>query len=149
MKYLNAAQFAFVLDITKDEARAKMCVAWSKAKGIYNAAAWEKKDPYGKEKLVDPYPPAMEIDMLSRQLNLPTLQESCDDIAYNYLNRPGSRKWILCDFPEKAIKRAADAGKTASLKIPPALESMLPTTIKVQILDEWRARYPLVNISNK
>lgn len=149
MKYITAAQFAFVLDVTKDEARAKMCVAWSKAKGITNSATWEKKDIYSKEKLVDPYPQAMEIAMLAEHLNIPTLIDSCNDIEQNYLKRPGSRKWILCDYPEKSIKKAADSGKNASLRIPKALESMLPTGIKIQILDEWRARYPLAKIESK
>src|ERR1700749_543068 len=131
MKFLNAAQFAFILDMKQEDARAMMCRAWAKAKGIQNAAAWERtragSDTY---KIVDPYPRVMEISMLAENLNLPTLQQSCDDIENNYLKRPGSHKWILCDYPEKKI------GAGDALKIPKALDSLLPTSVKVQILDE-------------
>jgi hypothetical protein len=34
MNHLNAQQLAFILDIKKEDARAKMCNAWEKSKGI-------------------------------------------------------------------------------------------------------------------
>lgn len=137
MKFINAQQLAFVLDINKEDARAKMCVAWSRANGLSNSA---HRKP-GSKKIIDDYPLAMEIEMLAKQLNLPTLQSSVDDITENYLTRPASKKWILCDFPEKAIKKAAEDGKVAKLNIPPALKSMLSNRDVEFIKREWAKRY--------
>ena len=96
MNFLNKNQLAFILDIKAKDARAKMCHAWAASKGIPNTAIRNKK-----EKIEDNYPDAMPIDLLAEHLNLPTLQSSVDDIQDNYLKRPASKKWILCDFPEK------------------------------------------------
>jgi hypothetical protein len=139
MKFINAQQLAFVLEITKEDARCKMCVAWSKSKGIENAAEYDKND-----KLVDPYPLAMEIEMLAKELNLPTLQDSVDDICNNFLVRPAAKKWILCDYPEKQIKKCDDAGKPYKVTIPPALKSMLSASDIEKIKAEWRSRYKKV-----
>lgn len=147
MTYLNAQQLAFILDIKKEDARARMCNAWCKAKGIPNdsdnegpkvaGATWEKK------KLIDSYPQAMPVEMLSEQLNLPTLQVMIDDIRNNYLKRPATRKYILADFPEKQIQLAEKAGKQAPYKIavPPALKSFLNQESLRTIENEWRSRF--------
>jgi hypothetical protein len=139
MKFINAQQLAFVLDIKKEDARAKMCVAWSKSKNIENTAHYDKNG-----KLKDDYPLAMDIEMLSKELNLPTLQEMVNDIESNYLNRPATRKWILCDYPEKQIKKCEDAGKPHKVSIPPALKSMLSISDVELIKSEWRNRYKRV-----
>lgn len=137
MKFINSQQLAFVLDIAKQDARAKMCVAWAKSKGIENAAYYDEETG----KLKDDYPQAMEIEMLARELNLPTLQEMVDDITNNYLTRPATRKWILCDYPEKQIKKCEDSGKPHRVNLPPALKSMLNTTDVDRIKSEWKNRY--------
>lgn len=133
MNFLNKKQLAFILDIKAEEARAKMCVAWCKDKGITNKAFINDKD-----KVVDEYPETMPIEMLSSQLNLPTLQSSVDDIVQNYLSRKASRKWILCDYPEKKIGLGV---KTSSIKIPPALRSMLPSESVKTIQEYWSKNY--------
>lgn len=146
--FLNKKQLAFILDITSEEARAKMCVAYSRELGKPNAATYRrKKDKNGdeteKKVLVDPYPDTMLIEMLSKQLNLPTLQEMVDDVQNNYLNRPATKKWILCDYPEKKIKLATDEGKQfTTLSIPPGLKSLAKTSVQEQIKKEWAERYP-------
>jgi hypothetical protein len=136
MKFLNAQQLAFVLDIKKEDARAKMCVAWSSDKGEEN-----KAERNAKGKLVDPYPVAMPIDMLAEKLNLPTLQQSVDDICENYLKRPASKKWILCDFPEKHLAKNKEAGQDKVINIPSALKSFLKKEDRELIANEWQARY--------
>lgn len=138
LTFLNSQQLAFILEIKKEDARAKMCYAWCKYKGIENEATRNTKN-----KIVDSYPQAMPIEVLSKELNLPMLQDSVNDICNNFLNRPGTKKWILCDFPEKEIKSRVDKGMPNPYKIniPPALKSMLPTSIQNQIMEEWRKRY--------
>lgn len=133
---LTKQQLAFLLDIKAEEARAKMCHAWTKSKGIENEAFVNDKN-----KVVDSYPLAMDVGMLSLHLNLPTLQEMVNDVEQNYLNRPASKKWILCDFPEKTMKTAKEAGKKLRVDIPPALRSMLPVKIQQLIKLEWQKRY--------
>lgn len=138
MTFLNAQQLAFILDIKKEDARAKMCVAWAASKGEENKAARNAKG-----KIEDPYPVAMPVQMLAQFLNLPTLQESVNDITDNYLNRPASKKWILCDLPEKIIKKAeAEGDPNPKFAIPPALRSMLPKSQQEIIFKEWEKRFP-------
>jgi hypothetical protein len=137
MNFLNSQQLAFILDIKKEDARAKMCFAWCADKGIQNRAIRNAKN-----KIIDDYPGAMPVEMLAVQLNLPTLQAMVDGIVTNYLIRPATRKWILSDYPEKMVKKAQDEGALPKLAIPAGLRSMLPTAIVTQIYDHWLDRYP-------
>jgi hypothetical protein len=151
MNYLNAKQLAFLLDIDVQEARKKIVYAYCKEKGEPVPTKRVKQDDIKKEEAkahkewlaYSEYPIALSIEILSVRLNLPTLQQSVDDIENNYLNRPGSKKWILCDYPEKKIKSFAntDGGKK-KLTLPGALASMLPKAIQDKIYQEWRERFP-------
>lgn len=144
MNFLNAQQLAFILDIKKEDARAKMCNAWCKAHGIEKTDSWKvevKAERDGKGKVKDDYPFAMPVDMLSNHLNLPTLQQMIDDIVNNYLTRPATKKYILCDYPEKLVLKAKEDGVKPKAVIPPALRSMLPIETQRTILDEWMRRY--------
>jgi hypothetical protein len=137
MNHLNKNQLAFILDIKAEDARAKMCHAWCTHEGIENKAFRNEK-----EKIEDDYPEAMPIEILASQLNLPTLQQSVDDIVNNYLNRPASKKWILCDYPEKEIEKGTKAGKPLiKLNIPKALRSMVKQDVQKEIKKEWHSRY--------
>lgn len=149
MNELNAQQLAFVLDIKKEDARAKMCQAWEKEKGIQKTANHELRGAKRnvKKKIEDPYPQSMLIEMLARQLNLPDLQICVDDIHQNYLTRSGSKKWILCDYPEKTIKKYVDNNKQPVLNFPPALLSMLPSDTVQTIKTEWAKRFPKVTVA--
>ncbi len=135
---LTKQQLAFILDIKAEEARAKMCVAYAKFKGEENQA--EEND---NGKIVDPYPLSISIEILSKYLNLPTLQQSVNDIESNFLVRPASKKWILCDFPETTIRLAEQSGKDYPIKInlPPALRSMLPKETLKQVYDSWASAF--------
>lgn len=88
------------------------------------------------------FPTEMEIPILSEHLGIPTLQDAVNDIANNYLVRPASKKWILCDYPEKQIKTCLDADKPARIPFPKALESLLPAAIADTIRKEWTKRFP-------
>jgi hypothetical protein len=145
MTSLNSQQLAFILDIKKEDARAKMCVAWCKAKGIPNKAERDtKSDGTRTGKVKDPYPAGMPIDLLAEHLNLPTLQQSVDDITTNFLTRPGSKKWILCDLPEKLKLKAQEEGKPVKFAIPPALRSMLPDDQIEFIRNQWKINHQIV-----
>lgn len=137
MKELDAQQLAFILDIKKGDARAKMCVAWANHRGEDNKATWN----HTGTKVDDPYPKTMPIELLAKELNLPTLQRSVDDIVNNYLVRPATRKWILCDYPEQQIRKHEEAGTPKPVRIPPALRSMLRPEIMQEILKEWQDRH--------
>lgn len=145
MNFLNAQQLAFILEIKKEDARARMCRAWQKSKGIELETTGKQlgkmKDvKRGKSKKIeDDYPQAMPIDLLAEGLNIPSLQKMVNDIELNYLNRPASKKWILVDYPEKFIKKCEESGKQfpVSIDIPPALKSILPAHTKEKIYSYW------------
>jgi hypothetical protein len=137
MKFINSKQLAFILDIQKEDARAKMCTAWAKSQGIENAAEWSKTG-----KIIDVYPVTMEVEMLAKELNIPTLSQMILDVADNYLKRPAYKKWILCDYPEKEIKKCKESGKPFKLSIPTGLRSLLSDADLNVIKSEWRTRFP-------
>lgn len=142
MTQLNSQQLAFILDIKKEDARAKMVRAYEKSKGIelrdnieVATANWSEK---GKVK--DEHPAFMKIEILAAGLNIPDLQKMVDDICLNYLNRPASKKYILVDYPEKWIKKCETEGKEfpVRINIPPALKSMLPDETVNTIHNYWK-----------
>lgn len=149
MKYLNAAQLAFILDIKKEDARARMCHAWAKHKGYPMEGFFQEKIPgaqwSARNKVETDYPDTMLIDVLSKHLNIPELQAMVDDIERNYINRPGTRKYILSDYPEKLITKAQNDGKAPPYKIdlPVALRGILPTELQQKIKQEWLIRFNL------
>lgn len=135
---LTKQQLAFLLDIKAEDARAKMCVAYCKFKGIKNEA--EEND---KGKIIDKYPINISIEILSQYLDLPTLQSMVNDVESNYLSRPASKKWILCDFPETTIRLAEQSGKDYPIKIslPLALRSMLPKETLTKVYASWKISF--------
>ena len=100
MTFLNKTQLGFILDIKAEAARAKMCYAWASENKIINTAYADEK-----EKIIDPYPETMRIEILAQWLNLPTLQQSVDDIVNNYTKRPATKKWIFAIIPKRKSKK--------------------------------------------
>jgi hypothetical protein len=155
MTSLNAQQLAFILDIKKEDARARMCNAWSKEKGLPKSDAWKVAVPGAKrsksKKIEDPYPLEMEIGVLARQLNIPTLQQMVDDIRKNYLTRPATRRYILQLYPEKKILSGEADGKTYPIPVdlPPALKSMLPTETIKTIYNAWINGFKTIQMDPK
>jgi hypothetical protein len=146
MNYLNSQQLAFILDIKKEDARVKMVNAWCRSKGIPNKL---ERDGTGKiDKVTDNYPLGMPVDVLAKELNLPTLQDSVDDIVKNFLVRPASKKWILCDYPEKLIEKWSKSGDPKTLSIPAALKSLLSKESREFIKEEWKKRFPKYRVAN-
>lgn len=145
MKTLNKKQLAYILDIKIEDARAKMCNAWEKSNGIEKLGQFKDivngADRNEKDKIIDKYPVLMPIEILAKELNLPHLQQMVDDIEKNYLTRQGSKRYILCDFPEKQIQAQRTAGKKPVLQIPPALRSMLPDETIAEIRRVWVERF--------
>lgn len=152
MNFLNSQQLAFILDIKREDARARMCNAWEKEKGIQkdtnankfdhvHGAKWNEKN-----KIVDQYPQAMSIELLERGLNMPHLQAMVMDINQNYLTRSASKKYILFEYPEKVLIKARNDGKAWPVRIdlPPALKSLLPSDTVAQIHDYWRSSFTYV-----
>lgn len=150
MKFLNYKQLAFVLGITPIKALEKIIAIHCSIQNKGTPRVCDKVSEYlfdiviknGKEtKVRNQFPEVMDIETLSEKLNLPCLQSSVDDICTNYLNRPASRKWILCDYPEKEL-----VSKTRyEVKIPPALKSMLPAEQVKEIEQIWAQRFKIVS----
>lgn len=140
---LSAPQLAF---ITKEklvgDARKKMIVAWCREKGLevpeldkrYSDSEWEKK----QMKRLDTYPDVMDIDMLSRQLNLPGLKSAADDIKHNYLKRAATRQWIV-EYPQEVINKKEII--PSKISIPNPLRGLLSDETVAEILDIWKKRY--------
>jgi len=132
MNSLTAQQLAFILDIKKEEARAKMCHAWCKFHGIENKAFRNDKG-----KIVDDYPERIPVMILASQLNIPNLQGIVDDIVLHYLTNPITKKFILCDFPEKELQTK----EKTKIKIPVVLKTFLSDGDVEFIKTQWLKRY--------
>ena len=144
MNTLNAKQLAFILGIEVQDAREKIVYAYCKSTG--QSVPAKRNKLHGEDIKYTDYPTDVPIEVLSVHLNLPTLQESVNDIEQNYLTRPGSRKWILCDYPEKKIKSLTTSEGRKKLSLPGALKSLLPDSVQKTIHDEWRRRFPKYTI---
>lgn len=141
MKFINKVQLGYVLQLNPEEARALMCRAWTREKNIKNEARHNAKG-----RVTDPYPEAMEISMIAKNTEHSQLQFAVDDIYFNYLKRPASRKYILCDYPEKEIAKILE-GKKKSITMPKGLKDILPDDTQQTIREEWMKRYPNFNVS--
>lgn len=143
MTQLNSQQLAFILDIKKEDARAKIVRAFEKSKGIDLREGVDMKTASrtAKGKINDEYPQFIKIELLAAGLNIPDLQKMVDDICENYLKRPATRKFILADYPEKHIKKCESEGKEFPVKIgwPPALKSMLSESSVSEIHNFWKS----------
>jgi len=142
--FLNKRQLGFILDINQEDARARMCNAWANSKKEKQHAQWAIDEKTGKQKhkVKDDYPDAMSIEVLSAELNLPNLQSMVNDIHDNFLTRPGTKKWILCDYPEKQL----ETKRQHEVHVPPALKSLLPQPSLEIIQKEWTKRFNIKQI---
>jgi hypothetical protein len=137
MKTLNKKQLAFLLEISNEDARAKMCVAWCEENEIENIAKWNNKN-----KIIDNYPFNMPIELLAKRLNIPNLQVLVEDIKNNYLVRSATKKYILNDFPEKHIAKCNKSGYIKRINLPAGLKSLLNNETIIEIKSYWTKHYP-------
>lgn len=137
-------QLAFLLDIEAVHAYEKIifayCLENKKAPPPQKTITKESPKPYTVTdyKRMN-YPQEIALDILERHTKL-TLAPAIRDIQENYLNRAASKKWILCDFPEKEMILKPKN----KIKIPSALASMLPEQTIETIKSEWNKRYGIV-----
>lgn len=156
---LNYKQLAFILDIKPVEALEKIIFVYCKVKGKQLPRSENTVKEYlfeDREYLVEgkiktrsvrnDLPEFLDIGLLALHLNIPTLQQAVQDIQNNYLVRPATKKWILCDYPEKQLKSCSDNDKPLRIPFPKALESLLPTSISDKIREEWRTRFPKARV---
>lgn len=122
-------QLAFLLDIEAVHALEKIIFAYcqenekrlpppkvisAKSPNPYTVSDYKKMD----------YPCEIDLLILQKHTGL-QLSAAIMDIQENYLKRSASKKWILCDFPEKQmITKRKD-----QIKIPSALASLLHPTV--------------------
>lgn len=145
---INYKQLAFILDIEPVKALEKILYVYHKTSGKdlpyshKNAKGYLFNDDGKRNNL----PESMDIGLLAQYLNLPTLQNSVEDIQNNYLNRPATKKWILCDYPERELKRCSDNDRPFRIPFPKALETLLPVEISDTIREEWKKRFPKARV---
>lgn len=139
---IDYKQLAFILDIKPVEALEKILYVWSKASGKDLPASQDTVREYlfvkqKKKSVRNDLPESLDVGLLAVHLNLPTLQQSVEDIQNNYLKRPGTKRWILLDFPEKELRTKLKH----QIRIPVVLESMLKPEDIATIQSEWNKRY--------
>lgn len=135
MKVINYKQLAFVLNIEPIEAVRKIIFVHCKLKGLPVPPCYHIiKDYLGKD---SPYPSEFDIDLLAEHLNVPDLRYALDDIQENYMKRQGTKKYILCDFPERELRTKLKS----AVRIPPVLVSILKPEDVEMIQTEWNKRY--------
>jgi hypothetical protein len=139
---LNYEQLAFILDIKPIEAIEKIISVYCKTQGKTPPPSQDRVKDYTRNN----WPESMDIGLLALHLNLPTLQQSVEDIRDNYLTRTATKRWILCDYPEKELKRCYDKGSPLRTPFPKALESLLPVATADVIREEWRNRFPKARV---
>lgn len=140
---INYKQLAFILDIKPVEALEKIISVHCK---VTNRAVPARCQTV-KEYLKNNWTESLDVGLLALHLNLPTLQASVVDISRNYLVRPATKKWILCDYPEKQLKLCSDNDRPFRIPFPKALESLLPVETSETIREEWRKRFPKARIA--
>lgn len=139
---IDYKQLAFILDIKPVEALEKIIYVNCKIKGTMTPRSCDTVKEYlfdkqKKNSVRNHWPESLEVDLLAEHLNLPTLQQSIDDIKNNYLARPGTKRWILCDYPEKELKIKLKE----KVRIPAVPQTMLKPEDVETMQTEWNKRY--------
>lgn len=132
---LSKRQLAFVLKIKQTEAEDKMLYAFAKHKGVY--------DPDGYPPIPDDFdcPDQIKIELLTKYLNLPDLQESVNDIHNNFFTRSTTKGWIM-EYPQKVIDAKTEKGEPCYIiHLPPAMRSLVREDIQEEIIKAWENRY--------
>lgn len=132
---LTYKQLAFILDIKPIEALEKMIAVHCKVKNCSTPRPADKVKVYINEG----YPQEMDCGLLAVHLGIPSLQQSVEDIKNNFLKRPATKKWILCDYPEKQLQTKP----AHKVKVPPVLASMLSQKDVEFIREQWRVRHKI------
>lgn len=135
MKTITYKQLAFILDIKPVEALEKIIIANCHVKNIEQPVKGYRVSDYlykGSD-----IPAEYDVRLLAEHLNLPDLESAMIDIRENYLKRQGTKRYILCDYPEKELKTKLKA----DIKIPSVLASLLKPEDVETIQSEWFKRY--------
>jgi len=139
MNQLTKAQFAFILKDTQINARKKMIYAWCTEKGLPVPDIDPNADEKEEMKRIDKgYPDWINVDILSRQLNMPDLQQAVDDIRNNYMKRSTTRQWIV-ELPQDRMNKSGEI--PPRIKIPETLKSLLSDEVINEIINVWKKRY--------
>lgn len=146
---INYKQLAFLLDIEAVHALEKIIFAYctENEKKLPPPKAITPKSPkpytVSDYKKMD-YPCEIDLLILQKHTGL-QLAAVIMDIQENYLKRSTSKKWILCDFPEKQLLTK----RKDEIKIHSALESLLHPDTVATIKTQWRERYGIQHRSEK
>lgn len=147
MDKLTHTQFAYIMKMDADAARRAMCHAYAKSKGytvdpVHNG---KKRSEFIEEY----YPNEFDIDMLSKQLNIPHLQLAVNEVRHNIMKRPATRGHIM-EYPQGLIDKAIEKYGTAKLlggekkihiHIRPVIKSLVTEEVAQEIITKWRERY--------
>jgi len=136
---LSYKQLAFILDIEPIEAARKIIFVHCRTHGLgVPRTSHLIRDYYFKG---SDWPMEMDVEVLSKHLNLPDLQMAIDDIREKYLTRQGTKKYILCDYPEKELKLKLKE----QVRMPSVLASLLKPSDVEFIQNEWFKRYGITS----
>jgi hypothetical protein len=147
MNKLTHTQFAFIMKLDADAARRMMIHAYAKSKGqtVDPAHNGKKRSEY----VQDYYPKEFDIDMLSKELNIPHLQLAVNEVRHNLMKRPTTRGHIM-EYPQGVIDKAIEEHglstletreKKISIHIRPVIKSLVTEEVAQDILTRWRERY--------
>ena len=142
-------QLAFLLDIEAVHAVEKIIFAYcqenEKVMPPPKRITKESPKPYTVTdyKKMD-YPQEIDLLILQKHTGL-QLSGAIMDIQENYLKRAATRKYILCDYPEKEML----TNQKDEIKLPTALASLLHPDTIATIKAEWKKRYGIQHRSEK
>lgn len=131
---LSKRQLAFVLKIKQTEAQDKMVYAYAKHMGLYNSKDCEVPSDFD-------CPDSISIEILSKHLNLPDLQDAVNDVHNNFFARSVSKGWIM-EYPQKILDEKTSKGEPCYLiRLPAAIRSLVRDDVQQEIIRAWSARY--------
>lgn len=132
---INYHQLAFILDIDPIDALKKIIFIHCKLLNIDIPRSSNLiRDYVNKD---SKWPSEMELCQLSDHGNMPYLPLMVEQIQNKYLKNSASKKYILCDYPEKELKTKPKN----KIKIPAALASLLKEEDINFIKSQWNKRY--------
>lgn len=136
---LNYKQLAFILDVKPIQALEKIIYSYCKEN--------DKVIPSRRKSVIDyklDYPTELDLLVIQKHTGIP-LAAAIMDIQENYLKRHSSKKFILCDYPEKEML----TNQKDEIKLPTALASLLHPDTIATIKAEWKKRYGIQHRSEK
>jgi hypothetical protein len=138
---LNSKELAWLLDVKKSEAAAKIIYCHNKAVDETGVGVKFSEEYDKKGKLVDLIC-RTSISNLEKYGGLTYLRFAITDIQENFLTRSQTRGYILNYPQQKMNRKGKDGSMPKSISIPSPLNNFLSTKTKQDIIEIWQTQYP-------